>query len=133
MTAKYLWSEVLDLDARGPDPRFRDSTVYTAGEHAVPPPSLIYAFVCDRTRQVRKDLNVQGYMMQDGPFSPVAVKVGGRAGVPLRRGGSTRTTDAPGRSLADVRTRRYARSACGSTSMRTTSCAAAGRRALCRS
>jgi len=76
-TAGYLWREILDIDSRGPDPRFAESQILGGGDHATPQPGFVYGFVCDRSRQVRKDFAVQGMQSAsaDMPFSPVAVKV----------------------------------------------------------
>lgn len=63
-TLNYLWTEIIDIDAKGPDPRFRDSALYTAGDGETPSVPFIFGFISDRTRSIRKDFSLQGKALE---------------------------------------------------------------------
>ena len=70
-TLEYLWAEIIDVDARGPDPRFRDSSLYTAGDGETPSIPFIFGFISDRTRSIRKDFSLQGKLWRSYRFTSI--------------------------------------------------------------
>jgi len=74
-TLEYLWREIIDHPEKGTDPRFRDSRLYKAGDGETPTIPFVFAFLQDRTRSIRKDFSLQGYMDENGPLSERAVRV----------------------------------------------------------
>ena len=74
-TLDYIWTEILDIDSKGRDPRFRDSRLYKAGDGESPTVAFVFAFLSDRTRSIRKDFSLQGYMDEDGPISVNCIRV----------------------------------------------------------
>ena len=71
-TMEYLLT-LMDADGMGPDARFEESAAFGSGDR--PTPAFIMSFCADRTRSIRKDFSLQGYLHASGPLDAGSIRV----------------------------------------------------------